>query len=258
MLSSVLATCAGIIFIYMSLFFVIAQAKKDNSIADVAWGLGFALLALYTLISKGTFFPRQLLVTTLVLVWATRLSLHILKRNWSKGEDPRYVQWRKSWGKYATLLSFTNVFLLQGFLMLIISYPILLINTYSDASLNYIDVLGFIVWLIGFCFEVVGDAQLAAFLKNPSNRGSILMSGLWKYTRHPNYFGEALLWWGIFVLALSVPYGYTSILSPLLITYLLVFVSGVPLAEKQLENNDQFAVYKKRTSVFIPWFTYKD
>ncbi|BDC35199.1 hypothetical protein Noda2021_11570 [Candidatus Dependentiae bacterium Noda2021] len=258
MLMSLLATCAGIILVYMTIFFVNAQIKKDNSIADIAWGPGFALIALYTLFNSGTFFPRQLLVTALVLLWATRLSSHILKRNWNKGEDARYAQWRQSWGKHATLFSFTNVFLLQGFLLLVISYPIMIINSYSDATLNYKDFLGLAMWLVGFYFEVVGDAQLAAFLKQPANRGKILMSGLWKYTRHPNYFGEALLWWGIFVIALSVPYGYTSIVSPVLITYLLVFVSGIPLAEKQLEKNDQFADYKKRTSSFIPWFINQD
>lgn len=254
MFFTALFASAFFVFCYMTFFYVIALQKRNNSIADIAWGLGFALIALFTLTRFSTYAERQLLVTLLTCIWGLRLSTHILIRNWGKEEDPRYQAWRKSWGNRHKLYGFTHVFLLQGLLMLIISIPIITINSSANTQLHLIDFLGLVLWLIGFTFEVIGDRQLAQFLKNPANRGLILQTGLWRYTRHPNYFGESLMWWGIFVIALSVPYGFATIISPLLITYLLVYVSGVPLAEKQLESNKAFADYKKKTSAFIPWF----
>lgn len=239
---------------YMTLFFLFALKKRINSIADIAWGLGFVLIAFFTLMAFSNYSGRQLLVTLLTAIWGLRLTGHIVVRNWGKEEDPRYQEWRKQWGNRQLLYSYTHVFLLQGTLMLIISLPIIAINSTPSSKLNMVDFIGLTLWLIGFAWEVIGDRQLANFLKNPANKGLIMQTGLWRYTRHPNYFGESLMWWGIFIISFAQTHSLSLIISPLLITYLLVFVSGIPLAEKQLEKNKGFAEYKRKTSSFIPWF----
>ncbi len=248
----IVAQCAGIIFLYMTLIFMIAQLKKDNSIVDVAWPIGFIIVALYSLITKGLYSAPHILITCMIIVWGVRLSFHIMVRNWGKGEDPRYKKWRAEWGNTATIRFFFQIFMLQGLILIIIAYPIIVINSSMQQEIGFLHIIGFCMWIIGFFFEAVGDYQLYIFKKNPTNKGNIMMDGLWKYTRHPNYFGEVTMWLGIFIMALSVPYGWTAIISPLLITYLLLFVSGIPMAEKSLEAFPEFQAYKKRTSIFFP------
>lgn len=258
MILSVLAMCVFVIFGFMTLGFFIALRRNDNSIADVMWGIGFIIIALFTFFYTRSYTSRQWLITTLVLLWGIRLSMQIIIRKIGKGEDTRYKKMRDEWGNDAIKNSFWYVFMLQGLMMLIISLPIILVNSsIIQPPLNLKDFIGLTIWIIGFLFETIGDLQLFKFLSDPSNRGKILNTGLWRYTRHPNYFGESLMWWGIFVIALSIPYSFFTIISPLLITYLLVFVSGIPLAEKQMENNPDFLEYKKQTNAFIPWFPKK-
>jgi len=247
--------CACIIFCYMSALFFVSIYKKDNSIADIGWGIGFILIALFTLFYNGLFLERHLLITLLVVMWGTRLSLHIWQRNRGKGEDPRYVRWREHWGSSFLIRSFLQVFMLQGAIMLLIATPIILVNMSAIPGLGFLDLLGFTIWFVGFFFESVADYQLYIFLQDPAHRGRIMMRGLWRYSRHPNYFGEVLIWWGIYCIALQVPYGILAIISPITITYILLFVSGIPLAEKQMSGLAEFAAYKKRTSIFIPWFS---
>ena len=241
----------------MTALFVVSIIKKDNSIADIAWGLGFILIALYTLFRTHLFLERHLLITFMALIWGLRLSTHIFMRNKGKGEDPRYAKWRQEWGTYFFVRSYFQVFILQGFLMLIIATPIIWIHMSKTPSLKFTDFIGLFIWLIGLLCESVADYQLAAFLKNPTNKGKIMMQGIWQYSRHPNYFGEVLIWWGIFIIALNTPGGLLTIISPLTITCLLLFVSGIPMAEKQIEYLPEFHTYKKRTSIFFPWFTKK-
>ncbi len=256
MILSVLSMCVFVIFGFMTFGFFVAIKRNDNSIADIMWGLGFIIIALFTLFYSGSYIPRQWLITILVLLWGIRLSMQIIIRKIGKGEDARYKKMREDWGNKAIIKSFWNVFMLQGFIMLIISLPVIYVNSVIvQPKLTIYDFIGLILWIIGFLFESIGDLQLYYFLSNPSNKGKILNTGLWKYTRHPNYFGESLMWWGIFCIALSLPSSFFTIISPILITYLLVFVSGIPLAEKQMENNPQFLEYKKQTSAFFPWFT---
>jgi steroid 5-alpha reductase family enzyme len=148
--------------------------------------------------------------------------------------------------------------MLQGFIMLLVATPIIIINsTNGPMLLGFFDLLGFVVWFTGLFFEAVADYQLYLFLQDPTKRGEIMMHGLWRYSRHPNYFGEVLMWWGIFIIACNVPYGWISIISPITISYILLFVSGIPLAEKQLKGLKDFAEYEKRTSIFVPWFVKK-
>jgi len=248
-----LADCAILIAAYMTVWFVIALIKKDNSVADLAWGLGFVLVAAFTFLRRGSLF-LPLLVTSLVAVWGLRLSLHILFRNRKRGEDPRYAEWRKKWGRSFVWRSYLQVFLLQGFFLLVISSPVILVN--SDRTYPYehdwLGLAGLLVWCVGFFFEAVGDAQLARFKRDPGSKGKIMDRGLWRYTRHPNYFGESLMWWGIFLVALEIPYGWITVVSPVLITFLLVRVSGIPLLERRYAGNAEFRAYARRTSAFIP------
>jgi steroid 5-alpha reductase family enzyme len=242
------------VFLYMLVWFIAALIKKDNSIVDIAWGLGFVLIAVVNLWISQTFSGRPLLLTFLIIIWAGRLAGYIFVRNRGKGEDFRYAQFREIWGEKVILKTFINVFMLQGFFMLLIAYPIILVNGTTQRMLNILDCFGLFIWLTGFFFEALGDYQLYKFKRDHTNQGRIMTSGLWKYTRHPNYFGEVTVWWGIFVIAGSAPYGLTAIISPLLVTFLLVKVSGVPMLEKRYKDNLEFMEYARKTSSFIPWF----
>lgn len=245
-------TLAAIPFLYMSSWFVLSLVKKRNDVADIAWGLGFVILAWVSFFLGQTDGARGLLVGLLVSIWGIRLAWHIHIRNKGKAEDYRYATWRKEWGKWFYLRSYGQVYLLQGFFLFLIVFPVLLINKSTDTALNYVDILGVAVWIIGFIFESVGDAQLARFIKDPENKGGLMQSGLWRYTRHPNYFGEVAMWWGIWLIALSVPSGFLSIIGPITITILIVKISGIPLLEKKMEENSEFLEYKRRTSKFFP------
>jgi len=251
------AVAAIAVFIYFFIFFLVAQFIRNNSIVDMGWGAGFILVALVCLFSQAAYVERNLLMTLLVLIWGGRLSYHIVRRNWGKPEDFRYAKWREEWGRWLVPRAFLQVFMLQGVLMLIIAYPIILVNAYPRPGLTALDFLGLAVWIIGFYFEAVGDKQLAQFKQNPANKGHVIKTGLWKYTRHPNYFGEATMWWGIFLLGLSVPLGWSGLISPLTITGMLLFVSGVPMLEKKYKDNAEFQAYARVTSKFFPWFPKK-
>jgi len=241
-----------VLFAYMSLWFVVSLIKKRNDVADVAWGLGFVLMAWVSFFLSGDSGTRGILVGALVSIWGLRLAWHIHRRNKGKAEDYRYLAWRKEWGKWFYIRSYFQVYLLQGLFLFFIVTPVLLINKNAGAQLGIIDFVGVVVWLGGFYFESVGDAQLARFIKNPANKGKLMQSGLWAYTRHPNYFGEVTQWWGLWLIALSVPNGWLSIIGPTTITFLILKVSGIPMLEKKMEENPGFAEYKRKTSVFIP------
>ncbi len=245
--------CAIAIAIYMSCFFIIAQLQKNSTVVDLAWSTGFILVALLSLFFTNLFLARQILATALVIVWGTRLALHLYPRIASGKEDVRYKNFRKQWGKHFALRSFFQIFMLQGALLMMIAYVIIVINTSTQPGLTLLDYVGLVVWIVGFLFESVGDYQLKQFMANPANKGIVMDQGL-GFTRHPNYFGEATMWWGIFLMALSVDYGWTGIISPLTITILLVYVSGIPMTEQLFDNNLAYQEYKKRTSAFFPWF----
>ncbi len=246
-----------VLFCYMSFWFLLSLVKKRNDVADTAWGLGFVLLTWVSFFMEQNLSIRVLLVNALVTVWGLRLAWHIHVRNKGKTEDYRYKKWREEWGKWFYIRSYFQVYLLQGFFLFLIVSPVLLINRSSGNTFGLLDLVGLLVWIIGFTFESVGDAQLKSFISKPENKGKLMKQGLWQYTRHPNYFGEVAQWWGIWILSLSVINGIYFVFGPLTITYLILKVSGIPMLEKKMEENPEFAEYKRQTSVFVPWFKSK-
>lgn len=243
--------CSLIIFVYASAWFVIAVFTKRNDVADIAWGAGYILLCAY-LFARYTASPVIVLLYVLITLWGLRLSLHIYTRHKNRAEDFRYKAWRDAWGRYFYLRSYLQVFLLQGVFLLIIISPVINAAVAPATTINWFTLAGVCCWLIGFYFEAVADRQLAVFKNNPNNKGQMIQTGLWKYSRHPNYFGEILMWWGIYIITIPVANGLYFIVSPLSITLLLVFVSGIPMLEKKYEGRADFEAYKKRTSALIP------
>ncbi len=242
----------AVIGVYMTIWFLIALRLRRNDVADIAWGGGFIIAAFIALFAAGTVTLRSAIVTLLVLIWGVRLAIHIGLRSSRKGEDPRYRAWRESWGRFFIVRSFFQIFMLQGLLLLVISFPVIQINVAPTSPLTLLDGLGIAVWLTGFFFEVTGDWQLKQFVQNPANRGKLINTGLWRYSRHPNYFGEVTQWWGIYLIALSTPRGWITILGPITITVLILFVSGIPMLEKKYHGRPEFEAYKRRTSAFFP------
>ncbi len=240
----------------MTILWLLSLRLRDSGIVDVFWGIGFVIVVwgVFFLSSDGVT-PRKVLISSLVSVWGLRLAIHILIRNWGKSEDFRYAAWRAEAGKSWWWRSYFKVFLLQGVILLIVAAPLLAAQVHAiRASLIWLDGLAVALWLTGFVFEAGGDWQLMRFKANPANRGKVLQSGFWHYTRHPNYFGDALQWWAFYLIALSGG-GWWTIFSPLLMTYLLVRVSGVDMLEKSLQDaKPAYREYIERTSPFFPWF----
>jgi steroid 5-alpha reductase family enzyme len=243
---------AAIILVYMSAWFLVSLVVRRNDVADVAWGLGFVVVAVLVITKSDNFSLTSIITTYLILIWGIRLSWHIGSRNLKKAEDFRYKVWRDSWGKWFYLRSYFQVFILQGFLMLIISTPIIVIDTYSVKGIFPFVMIGGALWIFGFIFETISDAQLKNFISLASNKGQIMDRGLWRYSRHPNYFGEITQWWAIGIIALSFSYGWLGLLGPITITFLITKVSGIPMLENKYANNLLYQKYKLKTSLLIP------
>lgn len=241
----------GIVLLFHIIFwYLVSVVIKRMDVADFAWGLGFPLLSWGAFVISG-FSVRSIVVNLLITIWGARLASHIYSKLRTHSEDARYVEMRKSWKNFQ-LRSFMQVFFLQGILLYLIAIPSIFINSQVAKGLDLFAILGVLVWLIGFYFESVGDKQLAEFIKKPENAGKIMDQGLWRYSRHPNYFGEVTMWWGIFLCGLGLSGGLLTVVGPITITCLILFVSGVPLLEKRYLGNVAYEEYKKRTSVFIP------
>lgn len=249
-----------VVFIYFLIIFIVAQKIKNNSIVDIGWGFGFCLISLYNILYitiNNIDNTISIVVSILIIIWGLRLFLYLGIRNIHKPEDFRYLAMRKKWGNHPTINAFFKVFMFQGLFMLLIASSIY-ISFLNTNSINYIClVIGVIIYIIGLFFESVGDWQLRSFIKKKENKGHIIKSGLWKITRHPNYFGEVMIWWGIWIIIVFTNYGYLAIISPLTITFLLLFVSGIPMLEKKYKDNEEFLAYAKKTSSFFPWFPKK-
>ncbi|HBC79308.1 MAG TPA: hypothetical protein DEO60_13850 [Bacteroidales bacterium] len=247
------------IIVLMSVLWVISVYIRNVSIVDLFWGFGFVLTNLFYFVSTDGLWLRKIILLVLVSVWGLRLSGYLAWRNLGKGEDFRYKQFRNNYGvKRYWWISFFQTFLLQGILMWLISAPLLGAQYYGkERTLGIPDYAGIFLWLTGFIFEAGGDYQLARFKADPSNKGKVLSSGLWQYTRHPNYFGDSAVWWGYGFISLGAG-SLWPVLGSVLMTALIIKVSGVALLEKNLvEKNQEYRDYIKRTSAFFPWFTKK-
>jgi len=240
---------------FMTLVWAISVPLRNASIVDVVWGPAFVLVAALGLALGEGSFPRRLLLLVLVGIWGARLAVHIFRRNLGKGEDPRYRAFREKYGaERYWWFSLFQVFWLQGLLAWVISLPLQLaaVGTTPD-GLTLVDAIGIALWVIGFMFEAVGDLQLDRFKADPANRGQVMDRGLWRYTRHPNYFGDATLWWGYGLIALLVPWGWAGLMGPVVMTFLLLRVSGVALLERDMvERRPGYREYVRRTSAFVP------
>ncbi|MEX0668125.1 MAG: DUF1295 domain-containing protein [Candidatus Saccharimonadales bacterium] len=253
----------AVIVLAFNLVFLLSIPLRDNSIVDPFWGAAFIIGVVFGYFFLGNGNIYETLVTSLILIWGLRLSIRLLIRNRGKGEDWRYAKWRQEWSKqWFYLRSWSQVFMLQAIFCFLILLPAISIyinqpefHQVSLANFNtWLLIFGVLTWLKGFFFEVVGDYQLDRFIKSSDKQyGDVLKTGLWRYTRHPNYFGEATMWWGIWLIAVGVNMAaWWSIISPILITYLLLKVSGIPMLEKKMSKNPKYQEYMDETNKFIP------
>lgn len=240
------------LLIYSTVCGVIAIRKKRADLADVSWGPGFIIVAWASFIIS-TFSNLSLLLNILISVWAIRLAIHIYLKHHKKQEDFRYIKLKKTWGKHVSLKIFFQVFLFQGLILYVVSLPIIWINTHPEALSLKSFLLAAAVWLLGFILETISDYQLFVFKRSPSNKGKLLKTGLWSFVRHPNYLGEIIMWWAVWFICISIPLGWTLVFSPVLITYLIVKVSGISPIEEKMKSYPEFGDYIKNTPSLVPF-----
>jgi steroid 5-alpha reductase family enzyme len=249
---AMLVSALAIVVLMLSTW-VLSIILKNASIVDIVWGLGFVMVAWVVRLSTDANNARQWLLVAMVTVWGLRLAGYLFWRNHGNGEDFRYRAMRKHYGPRFGLISLVTVFALQGALMFVVSLSVQLGQADATPNIGVIAYIGVALWLVGLFFEAVGDAQLARFKADPANQGMVMRTGLWRYTRHPNYFGDFLVWWGIFLIAAESGAGAWGFAGPLLMTLLLVKVSGAGLLEKDIATRRPgYADYVRRTSGFIP------
>ena len=239
----------ALVFLFMTAFFLVAYLRKRIDSVDIAWGLGFVLIAVATALHRPSF--RSYVIALIVAVWGVRLAVHIGLRARGKKEDPRYIELTKKWKGNYWLRAYVSIFLTQGLLMLAVASPIIVASGPANLDWQWLTLAGAYIWAIGFAFEAIADMQLANYLKD-KKRPKVLKTGLWKYSRHPNYFGELAQWWGIGIIALQAKWGFVGLIGPLLISYLIIFVSGIPPIEKRRAKDAEYREYQKTTSALVP------
>lgn len=255
---AILAISFAATSVAMFALWLVSIVCRDVSIVDPFWGVGFVVVAWLAVGLNWPASPRVALITILTTIWGLRLAIYLLRRNWGQGEDRRYAAMRVRHGKRFWWISFFTVFLLQTMLLWFVSLPIQIAAALNSATmLGLVDVSGITLWLIGFFFETISDWQLARFKSDPANSRQVMDRGLWRYTRHPNYFGDFCVWWGLFVIAAAGGAWFT-IVSPLLMSLLLLKVSGVALLEGSIaDRRPDYLEYRKNTSTFFPWYPTK-
>ena len=244
----------GVVTLLLVGLWLLSVRLRDASIIDPFWGAGFVVIAVTAAAYNQASAPRSWLLVALTTLWGLRLSIHLLQRNWGHGEDRRYVAMRQKHGRRFWWVSLFTVFLLQGVIMAIVALPLQIALTKDQPTLlGFLDLAGLLLWAVGLFFETVGDWQLQRFQANPANAGQVLDRGLWRYTRHPNYFGDFCVWWGLYLIAAAGGAWWTAF-SPLLMSVLLLKVSGVTLLESTITTRrPEYASYQSRTSPFFPW-----
>lgn len=241
------------IAVLMVTTWLVSVVRRDASIVDIVWGFGFVVVSWVLVVSLEADRPRQFLLAALTSIWGLRLAGYLARRNLGKGEDFRYQAMRRRWGARFPVISLVTVFGLQGVIMWIVSLPLQYGSADADPGIGPVAVMGIMVWLVGVIFETVGDAQLARFKADPANAGKVMDRGLWSLTRHPNYFGDSMVWWGIGIVAAETGSGVIGLAGPLVMMFFLMRVSGVPMLERSLmKRREGYAEYAARTSAFFP------
>ncbi len=241
--------------LYMHIWFFVSAYAKRVDLADIAWGFGFALVAWCGYITGERHFV-SLVVNILVTMWALRLGVHIFLRNKGKEEDFRYASLRSEWKGHPVLFLYLQVFLLQGAILYIVALPILFINAFALSQLSLVGWYALFLWGLGFVIETISDAELLLY-KSKKQKEPLLQTGLWSTSRHPNFFGELLQWWSLGIVALAAPMGYLTLIGPALLTFIIVFVTGVRPLEEKMEKREGFRAYARKTPVLIPAFFYQ-
>lgn len=248
-----------IIWILVTILWIWSIIIRNVSIVDIFWGVGFVVVNAFYVFQSGELNDRKILLFILVTIWGLRLAIYLAMRNIGKGEDFRYQEFRRKYGANRYWwISYFQTFILQGALIMIVSLPLLGISVSKQSgNLNILDFIGILVWLIGFAFEAGGDFQLAQFKKDKKNKGKVLNTGFWKYTRHPNYFGDSAVWWAYAIFSIAAG-SYWQIIGSVIMTLLIIKVSGVALLEKTLnKTKPQYREYIEKTNSFFPWFPKK-
>ena len=253
-ITELLAATGAVVAGCMAGLWLLSLALRDASIVDIFWGAGFAVIALVSFHwTEGGVSARRGLIAALTAVWGLRLAGYLLWRNAGRGEDPRYAAMRRHFGGSFWWKSLLTVFALQGVLMWTVSLPVQLGQAAPGGPLGALDAVGVALFAVGLFFESVGDWQLARFRSDPDNAGAVMDRGLWRYTRHPNYFGDACAWWGIWLVCLGSPGAIFTVLSPVVMTVFLLKISGVALLERSIhKRRPEYVEYQRRTSAFIP------
>jgi len=253
MFSDSMMNAALAIAVVMVSTWLLSVALKNASIVDIVWGAGFVVVTWVMQLTIEGDSSRQWLITAMVSIWGLRLSGFLARRNIGHGEDWRYVAMRKRHGRRFPLVSLVTVFALQGVVMFLVSLPVQLGHADRSPSVGPVAVMGLLVWFLGIVFEAVGDMQLRRFKKDPSNAGLVMDRGLWSLTRHPNYFGDSCVWWGIGIVAAEAGTAAWGLIGPVVMTLFLTKVSGVPMLERSLaKRKPGYADYMARTSGFFP------
>lgn len=246
---SVVAMC------YLPLIAILAYIKKDPSIANITWIGGVWLLTVFTLVRYHLYLTRQIIVTALLTLWAVRLILYWIIRY--DGKDPRFSSWRQKEAGDALSFILFYVFGVQAPLMFLMTIPGFLLTRMCAPGFTLFDTIGFWIWIVGFLYETISDFHLFFFLRKPENAGKVLSKGLWHFSRHPNYFGEIVMWIGLSIMALSVPFGYYAFIAPIAITVWLAFIGGIPWVEGVMASLPEYQQYQRTTNALIPWLPKK-
>ena len=238
------------VFAYMTFWFVIAKRRNRLDTVDSAWGGGFVLIAWLVVLQQPS--VRTYMVAAMVTAWSARLTYHLARRSRLEGEDRRYVELAKK-HKHVWRWAYGSVFLLQGLLIVLVGLPIITNAGIALPSLRLFFTVGYIVWALGFYIEYKADGELRQFKADKKNKGKVLDTGLWQYSRHPNYFGELMQWWGIGLVAVQTSFGWLGLVGPLILTVLIRNVSGIPTVETRRQGDKAYQAYKKRTNPLLPW-----
>lgn len=246
---------------FMTGVFSVARGIKRYDLVDAGWGfvfivIGLATMMYSTIVHQTDIHPAKLAVVSVIAIWGARLATHIVHRiTRTKEVDPRYVEIYSKWKTNTERQIFFRIYMLQAFLASVVALPIIMLNSSSEVIVTEFVVFGLVLWVLGFIYESTADLQLESFVaKHP---GKLMTKGLYRYSRHPNYFGELVQWWAIAIMAFSVEGGWVGIVGPLLLTFVILYVSGIPPAEKRLSRKEGWAQYKYRTSAIVPLMVLK-